>query len=107
MAGSVNIGAFRDEITIYYLSSQTVTAMGGRSKSFTSYTINADVKQISGSTSLRYGLDVQAKSYDVVCRPPSTSRPAKVVIGTDTYNVVSAEIDKVNQWLKMVITLKV
>ena len=99
-----NIGAFRDIVTIYFESAVTKTDMGSRVQTFESFDEPADVKQISSGNALRLGLDTMTDSYNVICRPPDTWRPVKVVYDSETYRVVSAQRDKVSQYLELIVT---
>jgi hypothetical protein len=94
----------RDRITVYYESTATATDMGGRTLTYSSYEVWADVNQLDSSAALRYGLNVLNESYKIVTRPPASGRPALVLYGTTTYKVISAITDKVGQYLTMIIT---
>jgi head-tail adaptor len=99
-----NIGAFRDRITVSFVASQTATAQGGRTKTYTNYEVFADVRSMSNNQAQLYGIDIMSDKYTVVCRVMDTGRPARVTYNGNMYHVIAAEKDKVNQFLRMAIT---
>jgi len=101
MGGSVR--SFRDKITIYYVNTSTVTDMGSPSLTYSTYDVWADVNQLSSDVALRYGINEMVNAYSVRTRPPASGRPVKVLYGSNTCRVISSKIDKVSQWLDLVI----
>lgn len=104
MAGSINIGAMRDFITISYELAVVSTVMGGRVQTFSPYEVPADVRPLSSSVAMKYGMDAMSDSYMVHLRPPAEGRPVKLVYEGVTYRVVSSERDKLNQFLTLIVT---
>lgn len=99
-----NLGTFRDIVTVYYELSETTTDMGSRSMTYTTYEEPADVRQLDSNVAIRYGLNVMSDNYSVKIRPPATGRPVLVLYGSTTYKVVSAQTDKVSQFMDLIIT---
>ncbi len=105
MAGSLkNIGAFRDQIIVKYLSSQGRNDLGEMIATYSEYTVFADVIQIKSSEAKRYGMDMLNDNYIVTMRPPLSSKPYFVTYNETEYKVISAMIDKVNQFAELIIT---
>mgnify|MGYP001167107799 FL=1 len=101
MAGSVK--SFRDSITLYYVNETTVSDMGSRNHTYTTYDVWADVNQLSSDVALRYGVNEISDSYSVRTRPPASGRPVNVLYNSETYRVISSKMDKHNQWLDLII----
>lgn len=104
MAGSVNIGAMRDFITISYELAKVSTALGGIVQTFSPYEVPADVRPLSSSVAMKFGVDTMSDSYMVMLRPPAEGRPVKVTYNSKTYRVISCEQDKVGQFMTLVMT---
>ena len=104
MQGRVNVGRFRDKIKVYYVNGRTTTSMGDESLTYTSYDVWADVNQISSSQSVYLGLNKNAPSYSVTLRAPASGRPVKVLYNSVEYAVVDTQIDKVNQFQKLIVS---
>lgn len=94
----------RDRVTLYYELAQSATDMGGRSMTYTTYTLWADVEQMDSGQSLRYGLDTLNDNIRARTRPPATGRPVLILYNSVTYKVVSAVTDKVSQFLTIIAT---
>jgi len=101
MGGSVK--SFRDKITIYYVSTTTVTDMGSKNQTYSTYDVWADVNQLASDVALRYGVNEMVNAYSVRTRPPASGRPVKVLYGSNTCRVISSKTDKVGQWLDLII----
>jgi len=106
MGSKVNIGNFRDRVTVSFVASQAVSAQGSRTPTYTDYDLFADVRQMSNDQAQLYGLDVMSDNFMVICRPPATGRPARVTYNSEIFRVIAAERDKVSQFLRMIITTK-
>ena len=104
MPSRVNVGQFRDSITIYYVNTRSVTAMGDEVLTYTSYVVWADVNQINSTQSVYLGLNKDSKNYSVRLRPPASGRPVKILYNSVEYSIVSDSLDKVNQFLTLTVT---
>lgn len=97
MAGRVNIGAFRDSVTVYYPLSETVTDMGSRTQTFESFDVYADVEQVDSKQLVYLGMNMDAMAFRVKFRSQSTKRPVKILYNGDELTVIITKFDKLNR----------
>ena len=103
MAGRVNIGAFRNQIQVFYESGQTVSPMGSTVQVLSNYYVYADVNQIDSKQAVSLGINENVMAYSAVFRTHSTVRPVKVILAGEEMTVVSVNMDKLNRFMKLIL----
>lgn len=103
MPDKINAGSFRDPISVYYKTGSTTTDMGSEQPVFENYDLFADVNQLSGKSKMYYGLNIKDDNYKIICRNPSTLRPAFVIYNNIRHDIVDSFTDKRGQFLTMIV----
>jgi hypothetical protein len=98
---SVNCGAYRFPVTLYYIASETSSAMGSSVPSFTTYEVFADVQEMSDYQRLKLGMNIDESAFAITCRKPVAGRPIKLVYNSVTYRVTSCKMPRTGDVIEL------
>lgn len=97
-----NVGTFTEPVTVYYITGETATTMGGKVQTTASLELMADVKQDSAERLARLGQKIDVESYAFVMRNELPDEAVGVLYLTwdgVRYNPVGPTTDKKSRFL--------
>lgn len=98
----MQVGRFMFPITIYYRASDTVSAMGSRTPTFTTYSVMADMEELSDNQRIKFGMNIDESAFKVVCNKPVTGRVHQIVYNSQTYRVTSFKPARLGHEIEMI-----
>ena len=100
----LNVGRYRFPITLYYIASEAVSDMGSSTPTFTTYSVIADMEELSDMQRIKYGLNVDESSFLVKCRKPVSGRPIKLAYNSADYRIVSFKLPRLGDNIEIICT---
>lgn len=98
----VNCGSFMFPITLYYRSSDTVSSMGSHNTNFTTYSVLANMVELSDNQRIKLGMNIDESAFEVTFNKPIDGRVHKMVYNSQTYRVTSFIPERIGTVVKMI-----